>query len=488
MPDTDTRYRPVDRETLRALQEILGERNVSVDAEKILVYSRDEVAGAPWEEECLAEVVVFPETTEQVAALARFADAHRLPLTPRGAGTGLSGGAVPACRGILVSFEKMNRILEVDTANLTITVEPGVVTSEINKAALDEGLMYAGDPCSGDASFIGGNIAENAGGNKVVKYGPTGSHVLALEVVLPDGSVTWFGGKRRKDVTGYDFVHLMVGSEGTLGLITRAVLRLVPFPAHTVDLLVPFEDIPSAMDFVPRIMTEARIVPSSIEFMDSLSVAMTERFLSTRVPFSDRAGAYLIIQLEGNDREGLADEYEKVGDLCLARGALEVFVADNRTMQDKLWKARKSVAEAVWALYPGDNLNEDIVVPTSAVPELMSELDRLCLGAGARYVSYGHVGDGNMHVTVYFEETFEGYGDVLHELQTELYKSTRRLGGTLTGEHGVGLKRRDCVPQFLDETQMALIRRVKLAFDPNNILNPGKIVPWSSGTIPPDNL
>lgn len=480
----ETVYSPVTAETVRALGAILGERNVSVDADKILVYSRDEVAGAPWKDNCLAEVVVFPETTEQVSALARFANESGIPLTPRGAGTGLSGGAVPAYRGILVSFEKMNRILEVDTSNLTITVEPGVVTSEINKAALDEGLMYAGDPCSGDASFIGGNIAENAGGNKVVKYGPTGSHVLALEVVLTDGSVTWFGGKRRKDVTGYDFVHLMVGSEGTLGLITKAVLRLVPFPAHTVDLLVPFRDIPAAMAFVPKIMTEARLVPASIEFMDSLSVAMTERFLNMKVPFSEQAGAYLIIQLEGNDRDTLADEYEQVGDLCLAQGALEVFVADNRTMQDKLWKARKSVAEAVWALYPGDNLNEDIVVPTSAVPELMTELDRLCRNGGASYVSYGHVGDGNMHITVYFEESFAGYAEALHELQTELYRTTRRLGGTLTGEHGVGLKRRDYVPQFLDECQMALIRRVKLAFDPNNILNPGKIVPWTGGAEP----
>lgn len=478
----DTAYNPVTQKTVQALGELLGTRNVSVDPDKVRVYSRDEVAGNPWKDGCLAEVIVFPESTEQVAALARYADEHRIPLTPRGAGTGLSGGAVPAYRGILLSFEKMNRILEVDTDNLTMTVEPGVVTSEINKAAIDVGLMYAGDPCSGDASFIGGNIAENAGGNKVVKYGPTGSHVLALEVVLPDGSVTWFGGKRRKDVTGYDFVHLMVGSEGTLGLITRAILSLVPYPTHTVDLLVPFRDIPEAMAFVPRIMTEARLVPSSIEFMDRPSIEMTERFLSTKVPFSDQAGAYLIIQLEGNDRENLADEYEKVGDLCLEHGALEVFVADNRTMQDKLWKARKSVAEAVWALYPGDNLNEDIVVPTSAVPELMAELDQLCQNAGARYVSYGHVGDGNMHVTVYFEETFPGSDCALHELQTELYRTTRRLGGTLTGEHGVGLKRRDYVPQFLDETQMGLIRRVKLAFDPNNILNPGKIVPWTTGT------
>jgi len=473
-----TTYSPVTQTIVKDLTELLGPRNVSVDPDKILVYSRDEVQGAFWKGECLAEVVVFPENTEQVSALARFATKNNIPLTPRGAGTGLSGGAVPAYRGILVSMEKMNRILEIDTVNFTITVEPGVVTSEINKCAKDAGLMYAGDPCSGDASFIGGNIAENAGGNKVIKYGPTGNHVLALEVVLPDGTVTWFGGKRRKDVTGYDFIHLMVGSEGTLAIITKAILNLVPLPAYTADLLVPFKTIAEAMDFVPRIMTEARLVPSSIEFMDSPSVKMTERFLNMKIPYSNQANAYLIIELEGNNYDTLADQYEAVGDLCLDHGALEVFVADNRNMSDKLWKARKSVAEAVWALYPGETLNEDIVVPTGEIPKLMKELERICNTYGAGYASYGHAGDGNMHVTVYFENTFDGYEKELLRIQNEIYETTRRLGGTLTGEHGVGLKRRDHISFFLDESQIELIRRVKLAFDPKNILNPGKIVTW----------
>ncbi len=474
----DTAYKPITEDVVRDLIELLGSKNVSVDPDKISIYSRDEVPGAPWKDTCLAEVVVFPESTEQVASLVRYANERNIPLTPRGAGTGLSGGAVPAYRGILVSLERMNRILELDTVNFTITVEPGVVTSEINKCAKETGLMYAGDPCSGDASFIGGNIAENAGGNKVIKYGPTGSHVLALEVVLPDGTVTWFGGKRRKDVTGYDFVHLMVGSEGTLGIITKAILNLVPLPTYTVDLLVPFKSINEALNFVPSIITKARLIPTSIEFMDRPSVLMAEQFLNMKIPYSDRANAYLIIQLEGNDYDNLANEYEKVGDLCLDHGALEVFIADNRIMSDKLWKARKRVAEAVWALYPGENLNEDIVVPTSKIPELMIDLDHICEDYGARYVSYGHVGDGNMHITIFFQEPFDGYKKALGSLQIKLYEVTKKLGGTLTGEHGVGLKRRDHIALFLDERQLDLIRRVKLAFDPKNILNPGKIVPW----------
>ncbi len=472
-----TEYRPVTERVVERLQNILGARNVSCDADKLLAYSRDEVQGPFWKDGCLAEVVVFPESTEDVAALVRLAGEERIPLTARGAGTGLSGGAVPARRGIVVSFEKMNRIIELDRENLTLTVEPGVVTAEINRAAVDAGLLYAGDPCSGDASFIGGNVAENAGGNKVVKYGPTGSHVLALEAVMADGSVTWFGGKRRKDVTGYDFVHLLVGSEGTLALITKIVLKLLPLPAEVVDLLVPFPDVASAVAFVPRIVTEGKVLPASIEFMDRRSINLTERFLNTNLPYSD-AGAHLIIQLEGNDTESLADEYERIGDLCLAHGALEVFVADNRNSRDKLWKARKSITESVWAFHPGKNVNEDVVVPTGAVPELMRRLDEIVTRAGSAYVVFGHIGDGNMHVTAAPAPEEPDRESILHRIQDELYDVVKSLGGTLTGEHGVGLKRRDAITRFLDATQIDLIRRVKLAFDPQNILNPDKIVPW----------
>jgi len=480
-----TAYAPVTSETVRCLRKILGERNVTVEEEKRLVYSRDEVAAHLWHRPHLAEAVLFPETTEQVSALLSFANERRIPVTPRGAGTGLSGGAVPACGGIILSFEKMNRILEVDTENLTITVEPGVVTADINRAAAREGLLYAGDPCSGDASFIGGNVAENAGGNKVIKYGPTGASVLALEAVLADGSVTWFGGKRRKDVTGYDFAHLLVGSEGTLAVITKIVLKLLPLPSRVVDLLVPFRDVETAMRFVPRIMTEGKILPSSIEFMDRRSILLVERYLNTTMPCHE-AEAHLIIQLEGGGTSILADDYERVGDLCLAHGALEVFVADNRNTREKLWKARKSVAEATWAYAPVQVINEDIVVPTSAVAPLMGGLAAITRERDISHVAYGHVGDGNMHVSLYLEEENASWEVLLERARGDLYALVRELGGTLTGEHGVGLKRRDYVPLFLDEAQMALIRRVKLAFDPNNILNPGKIVPWEE--FPPESL
>lgn len=467
-------YSPVTEEVVRDLESLVGRRNVATDREKLLSYSYDQVPRFSWDEEYCAEVVVFPETTDHVSAIMGYANRHRIPVTPRGAGTGLSGGAVPFKGGIVLSFEKMRHILELDERNLTITVEPGVVTSEITKAAQNAGLLYAGDPCSGDASFIGGNVAENAGGNKVVKYGTTGSSVLALEAVLPDGTVTWFGGKRRKDATGYDFAHLVVGSEGTLAVVTKIILKLQPLPGKVVDLLVPFSDVRTAIDFAPRVMREGKVVPSSMEFLDGKSIRLAERFLNCTLPHDD-AGAHLIIQLEGNDPEVLADDVERVGDLCFAGGALEVFVADNRTTRDKLWKARKCLAEAIMAFYPKYSL-EDLVVPTSEIPNLLAETTRLAAKYGVEEANFGHVGDGNVHVNILFPEEREGWHETLDALLDELYTATADMGGTLSGEHGIGLKRQKYMCRVMDRAQMDLIWRVKLAFDPNNILNPGKMI------------
>ncbi len=470
----ERRYSPVDAGVIEELREIFGPESVSFDPDKIRAYSRDEVGGQFWESDLLADVVVFPQNTDQVSALMRLASRKMIPVTPRGAGTGLSGGAVPAFGGIVASFEKMNRILECDPVNLTATVEPGVITADICKAAAQYGLQYAGDPCSGDASFIGGNVAENAGGNKVIKYGTTGANVLGMEVVLPSGEVTWFGGKRRKDVTGLDLVHLVAGSEGTLCLITKIIVKLVPLPLCVVDLLIPFSTMEAAISFVPGILTGNRIVPASVECMNRNSLKIVSRYTGSTLPFED-AGAHLIIQLEGNDPDSLADDYERLGKACLSSGALEVFVADNRNSRERLWKARKSVAEAVMA-FSTRYAKEDVVVPTSEVPELMREVDRICESYGLEGVNYGHVGDGNIHVNLLMEEDRSDWKSVIESARMELYEVTARLGGTLSGEHGIGLKRKKYMNMFLDEVQMDLIRRIKSAFDPLGILNPGKIV------------
>jgi glycolate oxidase len=468
------RYSPVNEEVTKELAKIFGPGSVSFEPGKVRTYSRDEVGEQFWERDYLAEAVVFPENTEQVSSLMKLASERLIPVTPRGAGTGLSGGAVPAFGGIVVSFEKMNRILECDPVNLTATVEPGVITADISKAAFSHGLQYAGDPCSGDASFIGGNVAENAGGNKVVKYGSTGANVLGLEVVLPSGEVTWFGGKRRKDVTGLDFVHLVAGSEGTLCVVTKIIVKLVPLPECIVDLLVPFRTMEEAISFVPRILTEGRVTPASVECMNRNSLEIVSRYTGAVLPFQE-AGAHLIIQLEGNDPGFLADEYERLGQICLSSGALEVFVADNRNSRDRLWKARKSIAEAVMA-FSTRYAKEDVVVPTSEVPELMKAVDEISKKYGLDGVNYGHVGDGNIHVNFLMEEDRPDWKDIIESARIELYEVTARLGGTLSGEHGIGLKRRKYMSLFMDEVQIDLISKVKKAFDPLGIMNPGKIV------------
>lgn len=453
----------------------LGENNVSQDSEKLSTYSRDEVPVSAFGKIHIADVLVFPQNTEQVSEIMKIASKHNIPVTVRGAGTGLSGGAVPAFGGIVLSFEKMNRILELDEANLSVTVEPGVITSEISNLAASHGLLYAGDPCSGDASYIGGNIAENAGGNKVIKYGTTGAQLLAIEAVLPDGSITWFGGKRRKDVTGFDFVHLMAGSEGTLAIITKAVLKLLPLPRYSVDLLAAFPDAESAISFVPKVITQGGIIPASVEFMDSNSLKVVAKFLNTEVPAQD-ASAALIIQLEDNDADRLDKDYETVGKIMQKHGANQVYVADTRTTKERIWQARKSIGEAIAALYK-NYMKEDLVVPTDKVPMLLDAIKAAGDKYNIGYCIYGHAGDGNMHCTLIGGDVPDWHENIV-SAQKEIYSQTHAMGGTLSGEHGIGLKRKADIKYFLDEAQIELIKRVKLAFDPQNILNPGKIVEW----------
>lgn len=470
-------YNPVTPETLADLVRILGQSGVTADREKCMAYSVDETL--PWfERDYPADAVCFPENTGQVSEVLAYANAHRIPITPRGAGTGLSGGTVPVFGGIVLSMERMNNILEIDVENRTLMTEPGVVTSEITKAARDRGLFYAGDPCSGDISFIGGNVAENAGGNKVIKYGATGAHVLGLEAVLADGSVVTFGGKRRKDVTGYDFIHLLVGSEGTLAVVTKIVLNLLPLPACVTDLLVPMPSVESAMKLVSLITTEGGVIPSSIEFMDRQSIRNVEEYTGIEIPHSG-AAAQLIVQMDGMDRRQLWGDVERVGDICVEAGALEVFVAEDRNARDRVWRIRKLVAEEEWTGSMALLSKEDIVVPSGAISEFLRELPGIAEKHNAIYNAYGHIGDGNIHLTLFpvGDFTNEELFEPASRMRLDLYELVHRLGGTLSGEHGVGLKRKKYTGIFLSEAHIDLIKRVKLAFDPNNILNPGKLVP-----------
>ncbi|MDR1482470.1 MAG: FAD-binding protein [Synergistaceae bacterium] len=464
------------RSLLEDLKAILGASSVTADAERRAAYSSDETL--PWfDRHYTADVVCFPENTAQVSAVLKYANERRVPVTPRGAGTGLSGGAVPYMGGIVMSMERMNSIIEIDVENRTLTAEPGVVTSEITKAARERGLLYAGDPCSGDISFIGGNVAENAGGNKVIKYGSTGAHVLGLEIVLADGSILTLGGKRRKDVTGYDLIHLIVGSEGTLAVVTKVILNLLPLPARVTDLFVPMRSVNAAMRLVAAISTRGGVIPSSVEFMDRKSIQNVKDYTGMEIPHSE-AAAFLIIQMDGMDRRQLWIDVERVGDICVELGALEVFVAEDRNARDRVWRIRRLVAEEEWTNSMALLSKEDIVVPSGSISEFLAELPALAERHRAEYNAYGHIGDGNIHMTIFPMSDMEpdDLKKASNAMCADLYRLVKRLGGTLSGEHGIGLKRREYMNIFLDEAHIALIRRLKDAFDPNGVLNPGKIV------------
>jgi glycolate oxidase len=425
----------------------------------------------------LPEVVVKPGATEEIAQIMRLANRERIPVTPRGAGSGLSGGAVPVYGGILLSVERLNKLIELDPANLMITVEAGMVTNQINALVEPYGLFYAGYPMSLETCFIGGNVAENAGGGKAIKYGVTTRYVHGLQVVLPTGEIVQLGGKRIKDVTGYDLLHLMVGSEGTLGIVTQVTLKLLPLPKAKVDLLVLFKSVDEAMDLVPVIMTETGIIPTAIEFMDKLSVQTACQYLNEHLPYQE-AGAMLLIEVDGSDEQQIELQYEAIGETCLQRGAIEVYVGDNYTTQERVWSVRRNIAEAFKVYSPVQSL-EDIVVPFAQIPQLIREIEKLSEKYGVLIPSYGHAGDGNLHSTPIKppEMPLEEWEQILPQILEDLYTITATLGGTISGEHGIGSKRRHFLPLVMQPALIELMRRIKLTFDPHNILNPGKMFP-----------
>ncbi|MBN1642310.1 MAG: FAD-binding protein [Anaerolineae bacterium] len=468
-----SRYQPLSAELVARLCAIVGDQHVIQDPERMVDYGHDEVAGE--EHAHMPDVVVKPGSTAEVAAVMRLANEARVPVTPRGAGSGLSGGAVPVYGGILLSLERMDRILEIDRENMVVVVQPGVITNAINDAVNLEGLFYAGYPMSQETCYVGGNVAENAGGGRAIKYGVTGRYVLGLEVVLPTGDVIRLGGKRVKDVTGYDLIHLLVGSEGTLGIFTEVTLKLVPLPAARMVLLIPFSDVRAAIGAVPRIMTQGRLIPTSVEFMDRLSVETTYQYLEDRPPHPG-IGAMLLIEVDGASQEQVETVCEPIVDLCLELGALDVYVGNTPANERRMWSVRENIAEAFKAICPVQSI-EDIVVPLAQIPDLIPALERLSARYDVLIPCYGHAGDGNLHATVVKkpETPIETWREVLPAILTDLYREVAALGGTISGEHGIGSKRAHFLPLVMDPVTIALQRRIKQAFDPNQILNPGKI-------------
>ena len=461
----------VNGNIINALCQIVGDESVLVGSEEMEPYSHDEVVGL-W---AAPEVVVRAASVGQVAEILKLAQRESVPVTPRGAGYGLSGGAVPIHGGIVLTLERMNRILEIDKENLMVTVEPGVITGDLHRAVEAEGLFYPPDPASLDSCFIGGNIAEGAGGPRAVKYGVTKDYVCGLEAVLPSGEIITCGGKLVKNVTGYNLIQLLIGSEGTLAVVTKIILRLLPLPKVQIDLLVPYDDFQAAADTVSAIIAH-RIVPTTIEFTERDSMLAVERLLGKSVPYSD-AAAQLLIQLDGNRREAVDADCEIVGELCLEHGARDVLVAQDRRTRDRLWEARRLIIDALKHASPINHM-EDVVVPRAEIPVLLRGIKEMAEKHAVRIISFGHAGDGNVHVNVLKDDIPDERWELLvPTLTEEMYQLTLALGGSITGEHGIGVTRRRYLHMALDEAQIELMRGIKATFDPNNILNPGKIFP-----------
>jgi glycolate oxidase len=457
-------YKTIAGELSRAL----GEGAVTIDREILESYSRDETSDLS----AMPDILVRAGSVSDVSMTLRLCNERGVPVIPRGAGTGVTGGAVPVRGGVILSLEKMNRIIEIDRENMVAVVEPGAITRAIQDAALAEGLLYPPDPASLESCSIGGNVAENAGGPRAVKYGVTKDYILGLEFVLADGSIITTGGKIVKNVTGYNLSGILIGSEGTLAVLTKIFLRLIPAPRHTIDMLIPFPSLHEAAEAVHAILVN-RIVPCAIEFMERDAIVLVSRFLNRDMHFPD-AGAHLLIQINGNSEQAVLDDIETIG-TAVRVDQETIILAQSPLQRERLWKARRSIREAIHAESPVF-LAEDCVVPRSKIPEFLTELKSFFESRSLRSVMFGHAGDGNVHIDVLKGNLdYNRWKIMLPDLKREIYKRAIGLGGTITGEHGVGYIRRDYLNLALSMEEIELLKRIKKAFDPKGILNPDKI-------------
>jgi glycolate oxidase len=466
-----TQDMPAVLQQLDAFRAIVGDAYVFVDPEVLDHYASDETEDLHF----LPDVVLKPRTAEETGRILAICNEQRIPVTPRGAGTGLSGGALPQLGGVLLSTERMNSILNIDERNGQVTVEPGVITEVLQTAVRERGLFYPPDPSSRGTCTIGGNIAENSGGPKAVKYGVVKDYVLNLELVLPTGEIIWTGANVLKNATGYNLTQLVVGSEGTLGIVTKIVLRLIPHPKHDLLMLVPFRSAEQACAAVSAIF-QAGYTPSALEFMERDALEWAMRFVDGAiVPLEEGIEAHLLVEVDGNDADVLMKEIEGISAIVQDFDCSEqIFFADDAQQKEQLWKLRRRVGEAVKAnsIYK----EEDTVVPRAELPALLKGVKAIGAKWGFRSVCYGHAGDGNLHVNIIRGDmSAEAWNGSLKEGIRELFILVKNLGGTISGEHGIGLVQKEYLPVVFDEVQLQLMRGIKRLFDPNHILNAGKI-------------
>jgi glycolate oxidase len=460
----------ITTEILAQIKSIVGAEYVFTDEESFEKYGRDETEKLHYS----PAVVVKPRSTEEIGALMQLANKHLIPVTPRGAGTGLTGGALPHLGGLVIAMERFNSILEIDERNLQVTTEPGVITEVLQNAVKEKGLFYPPDPASKGSCFIGGNISENSGGPKAVKYGLVKDYVLNLEIVLPTGEIIWTGSNVLKNATGYNLTQLIVGSEGTLGIVTKIVLRLIPHPKFDLLMLAPFDSLEKASEAVSAIF-RAGITPSAMELMEIESIRLASKLCdSTAITITDNLAAHLIIEVDGNDKDVLMKDMEAIADVLTNFEVGELYFADDAQQKTELWKIRRKANEA--SVAAGYTIEEDTVVPRAELPKLIKGVKALALENGFKVVSYGHAGDGNLHIRInhpIYKKSFEN--QVIQDILFKIFELVKSLGGTISGEHGIGLIQKSFMPVMFDPITMELMKGIKKVFDPNHILNAGKI-------------
>ena len=450
---------------LKALITIVGKDQVATEPADLLCYSYDAT-----QQSFLPEVVVHPATAAEIAAIIKLANAELIPVFPRGAGSGFSGGSLPTKGGIVLTTERMDRILQIDEENLIAVVEPGVVTEQFQIAVEKVGLFYPPDPASLKFSTLGGNVAECAGGPRCVKYGVTKDYILGLEVITPTGDIITTGGPTMKGVVGYDLTKLLCGSEGTLGIISKIVIKLLPLPEAKKTMLVMFDSIDGAAQAVSAIIRH-KIIPTTLEFMDGRTIDCVRQATGLDVPLAARA--LLIIEVDG-DRDLLDKQANKIAEIIRPLGVVETRIATTPAESEALWQIRRSVSASLRKVNP-DKFNEDICVPRSKLPEMIRKIDKIAEKFSLPIVNFGHAGDGNIHVNIMIDKKVPGELEKAHHAIEEVFKGALELGGTMSGEHGVGIAKAPYIPLEITPEAALYMKTLKKALDPNNILNPGKI-------------
>lgn len=464
-------YKKIDSKDVLFFKDIIGKEFAFTDQDNLINYSHDETEDLNF----LPEIILKPRTTKEVSEILKYCNEYSIPVTPCGARTGLSGGSLAVCGGVLLSMERFDSILEIDERNLQATVEPGVINQVFQESVKEKNLFYPPDPASKGSCFLGGNLAENAGGPKALKYGVTKDYVLNLEIVLPTGEIIWTGAHVLKNATGYNLTQLMIGSEGTLAVITKIVFRLIPLPKKDITMLIPFFSSEKACEAVSAVFREG-ITPSALEFMEREAINWTLKYSDIEMNIPQEVNAHLLVEVDGNNIDLLYKDCERISELMQNYECGEILIAETHSEKDQLWRIRRLVAESIKSnsIYK----EEDTVVPRAELPKLLKGVKGIGERYGFQSICYGHAGDGNLHINIIKGEMNQNqWENILPKAIREIFQLTVNLKGTISGEHGIGFVQKEYMDIAFSEKALSLQKGIKKIFDPNYILNPKKIFP-----------